>query len=375
MTIDRPTIIHETISEIEPYKPGTSKISGIKNPIKLSSNENPFGCSPKVLTAINNLSDKLHRYPDGNCTELRERIAKNYIIDQEMIVCGAGSDELIGLLCQAYAGPGDEVIYSQYGFLMYPISALRVGATPIMAPERNMRTDIESILSCVTEKTKIVFIANPNNPTGSYITKQEARKLRAGLPSNVLLVIDAAYAEYVTKEDFSTGIGMVELGDNTVMTRTFSKIYGLGGLRLGWAYCPDHIVGVLNRIRGPFNVSNIAQVAGIAALSDRAFTEKSRAHNDKWLAIMTKELTSIGLKIYPSVANFLLVEFPRKTASGKTKNDHSDKTAHLADKFLKNKGIIGRTMDSYNLPDCMRFTIGREDENEALLRVLTEFMK
>ena len=361
----KPEVARKEILKIEAYKPGQSKVSGIKIPIKLSSNENPFGASPSSITAMQEAALKQHRYPDGSCAELRTAIAEAYNIDFERIVCGAGSDELIALLCQAYAGEGDEVLYSQYGFLMYPISALRSGATPKQAKEKNLRTDVDSLISEVTEKTKIVFIANPNNPTGSYVSKKEMRRLRAELRPDILLVIDSAYGEYVIEKDYSSGIGMVEENDNVVMTRTFSKIYGLAGLRLGWAYCPLAIIDILNRIRSPFNVSDMAQAAGIAAVKDREFVKKSCSHNEKWLPVVSEGIKKLGLKVYPSVANFVLVEF----------SDKKGKTASDADIFLKSRGIIGRAMESYSLPNCMRFTIGLEEENKALLIALEEFLK
>ena len=360
--LEKPAVVQPEILQIAPYKPGTSRIRGVKNPIKLSSNENPFGASPNVITAMEKVINRQHRYPDGNCQELRSAIAECYDIPADQIVCGAGSDELIALLCQAYAGHGDEIIYSEHGFLMYPISALRVGATPVTAPEKNLKLNIEDILAHVTECTKIVFVANPNNPTGSYLTKQEMRELRASLAPHILLVIDAAYAEYVTADDYSNGLGMVTLHNNTVMIRTFSKIYGLGGLRLGWAFCPPEITDILNRIRGPFNVSDIAQAAGVAAIQDQDFIRKARDHNSIWLPKLSQALIDIGLTVHPSVANFILVEFP------------SDRNATDADHFLQSKGVIGRQMSGYNLPDCMRFTIGLAEENQALIDVLTEFM-
>ncbi len=364
--------------DIAAYVPGKSAVSGVEKPIKLSSNENPFGASLRVVEAMKKAMQDIYRYPDGNCRELREAIAKHYIIDGERIVCGAGSDELLALLCQAYAGAGDEVICTDHGFLMYPISALRVGAKPVIAADGdNLEISIDNILAAVTDKTRIVFVANPNNPTGDYITKKNARRLRAGLPDNVLLVIDAAYGEYVSVEDYSTGLGMVDrAGNNTVMTRTFSKIYGLGGLRLGWMYGPAAVVDVINRIRGPFNVSNIAQAAGIAAVSDQGFLEKSRLHNDKWLKIVSDRLRKIGLKVYPSVANFVLVDFSRLPAANNQRPTANSQqpTAGIADKFLQENGIIGRRMNAYKLPDCMRFTIGLEEENRQLTRVLEEFI-
>lgn len=359
-----PMVAWPEIMEISPYTPGTSSLNHVANPIKLSSNENPFGASPKVVEAIQKAATQCHRYPEGSSQKLREAIARHYAINADQIVCGAGSDELIALLCQAYARPGEEVLYSEYGFLMYPISALRIGATPVVAPENALKASVENILKAVTDKTRVVFIANPNNPTGSYLTKTEMRTLRASLPDHVLLVIDGAYAEYVTAKDYSTGLGMVAEGNNTVMTRTFSKIYGLSSLRLGWAYCPPDIADILNRIRGPFNVSHVAQEAGIAAIEDTAFVEQSREHNELWRARVEEALTALGLVVYPSVANFLLVEFP----------DEPKRNAQAADIFLKEQGIIGRAMQSYGLPKSMRFTIGLETENQALIKALEAFL-
>jgi len=355
---------HASIMEIAAYVPGKSSVGGKNPPIKLSSNENPFGASPLAFEAMKKAIEKTNRYPDAYCKELRSAIAKKYGMDAENIVCGAGSDELLSLLCQAYARDGDEVLYSEYGFLMYPISALRVGATPVVAQEKNYKTDIDAILNAVTDKTTIVFLANPNNPTGSYITKQEMRRLRAGLRDDILLVIDAAYAEYVDESDYSSGMGMVEEFDNVVMTRTFSKIYGLSSLRIGWAYCPSYIADVLNRIRGPFNVSDIAQRAALASIADDEFVEKSKSHNKKWLKIVTDEINDLGLRAFPSVGNFVLVEF----------SEESGRAAEDAYEFLKTKSIIGRYMESYNLPNCIRFSIGLEKENKSMLAALKEFL-
>lgn len=363
MKSKKPEPVFKSIFDIELYKPGQSKIKGVKNPIKLSSNENPFGASAKTLKAIAEATKKIHRYPEGTSKDLREAIAEYFDIDAERIVCGAGSDELISLLCQAYAGEGDEVIYSQHGFLIYPIATLRSGAKPVMAEEKNLRTDISAIIKKVTPRTRMVFIANPNNPTGSYINKSEIQKLRRELPDNVLLVIDSAYAEYVDEKDYTAGIDIVEKSENVVMTRTFSKIYGLGGIRLGWAYCPRYIAEVLNRSRGPFNVSNVAQAAGIAALADKKFIKKSHNHNTKWRKIVADEITKLGFKVYPSSANFILADFGSK------------KKAEQIDAALKVAGIIGRMVSAYGLPSCIRFTIGLESENRTLLSCLKKFAK
>ncbi|WP_142849351.1 histidinol-phosphate transaminase [Telmatospirillum sp. J64-1] len=352
------------IMDISPYVGGESKLADAQRIIKLSSNEGALGPSPRAMEAYKALAGELHRYPDGGCTELRRAIAERYGLDADRIVCGAGSDELIGLLCKAYAGPGDEVLYSQYGFLMYPISAKAVGATPVTAPEVELRTSVDNLLAAVTERTKIVFVANPNNPTGTYISAEEMKRLRDGLPSHVLLVIDAAYAEFVGRNDYSAGEELVESTDNTVMTRTFSKMYALGGLRLGWAYCPANVADVLQRVRNPFNVPAPAQAAGVAALRDTAFADLCRAHNDVWLPWLAEQLTALGLEAVPSVANFLLVRFP---AGGKD--------AQAADAFLRKRGIIVRAMAGYGLPDSLRITIGRDDELKLVVEALTEFME
>lgn len=350
------------IMDIAPYVPGKSK-STAKRTIKLSSNESALGASPKAMAAYEEAEKTLHRYPDGSATELREAIGEVFGLDPNRIVCGAGSDELIALLIQAYAGMGDEVLYSQHGFLMYPISSLKVGAVPVKAPEKNLRTDIEAFLENVTPKTRIVFIANPNNPTGSYITREELISLRKRLPENVLLVIDSAYAEYVGNKDYTAGEDIVDLGENTVMTRTFSKIYGLGSLRIGWAYCPESITDVLNRVRGPFNVSTAAIKAASSAVKDIEFTQQCCEHNTKWLAYLTKAISDIGYKVYPSVTNFVLVEFP----------DEPRKDAKSANAFLQQEGVIVREMPAYGLPNCLRITVGTEEENKLLVDLLTKF--
>src|SRR5690349_17390579 len=256
------------ILDIAPYVGGESKAEGVERPIRLASNESALGPSPKAMAAYRALADDIHRYPDGTAIELREALGRVHNLDPARIVCGSGSDELIGMLLRAYAGPGSEVLYSRHGFLMYPIGALSVGATPVAAPETDLIADVDALLERVTERTRIVFIANPNNPTGTYLPISEMRRLHQGLPPRVVLAIDAAYAEFVNRNDFEPGISLVNRAENVVMLRTFSKIYALAGLRLGWAYCPEAIADVLNRIRGPFNVSLAAQAAGVAAIED-----------------------------------------------------------------------------------------------------------
>ena len=353
------------IMDIKPYIGGESQIEGVARIIKLSSNEGALGPSPKAMAAFAAMASEMHRYPDGSAQALREAIAGRYGLDVTRIVCGAGSDELLGILCRAYAGPGDEVLYSQHGFLMYAIAAKACGATPVTAPENNLTASVDNLLKAVTPKTKIVFLANPNNPTGTYVSAEEVKRLRAGLPAGVLLVIDAAYAEFVSKNDYSAGAELVEAGDNTVMCRTFSKMYALGGLRLGWAYCPEAIAGVLNRVRNPFNVGSPALAAGLAAFEDTGFAELCKAHNDYWLPWMLERVAGLGLDVTPSVGNFILIRFPKQAGQD----------AQAADKFLRGQGIIGRAMGGYGLPDCLRISIGRDDENAAVVEALGEFVK
>ncbi|HEV8390668.1 MAG TPA: histidinol-phosphate transaminase, partial [Dongiaceae bacterium] len=296
---------------------------------------------------------------------LRAALGSEYGIEADQIVCGAGSDDVLQLLVRAYAGPGDEVLYSQHGFLIYPIAAKAVGATPVAAAETDLRADVDALLKAVTPRTRICFVANPNNPTGSYVSGAELKRLRAGLPANVLLVIDAAYAEYVDLPDYESGLDMVRSSDNVVMTRTFSKIFGLAALRLGWAYCPPAIADVLNRIRGPFNVPAPAQAAGVAAIADRAHTAKAKAHNDRWLPWFAQRMRLAGLHPYPSVANFVLLKFPADPKLN----------AEAALKFLNAHRILPRRVAAYGLPDCLRVTIADEDAVKACADALEAFVK
>ena len=352
------------ILEIEPYVGGKAEVAGIARAIKLSANESPLGPSPRAIDALRAVAPEAHRYPDGGADGLRQAIGARFDLDPERIVCGAGSDELIQLLMRAYAGPGDEVLYSAHGFLMYKLSALGVGATPVAAPERALTADVDAVLARLSSRTRMVFLANPNNPTGSYLDADELERLHAGLPDDVLLVIDAAYAEYVRRNDYTAGIDLVERADNVVMTRTFSKLYGLAALRVGWLYAQPPVVDVLHRIRGPFNVSTPAQVAAIAALEDLDHQERARAHNDRWLPWLGRELSRLGLEVHPSVANFVLVAF-------EAEGGH---TAAAASAWLEQQGIIARPMAAYGLPDCLRLSVGLEDENRAAVAALREFM-
>jgi histidinol-phosphate aminotransferase len=353
------------IMSIHPYVPGESKIPGGMKPIKLSSNENPLGPSPKAIAAFKAAADDLERYPDGGAIKLREAIARVYGLDANRIVCGAGSDELIGLLTHAYLGEGDETLYSQYGFLMYKIATAANGGVSVVAPEKGFKTDVDAMLSKVSAKTRIVFLANPNNPTGTYIPFEEVRRLHAGLPKSAILVLDAAYCEYVKRNDFEAGIELAGSSDNVVMFRTFSKLHGLAAVRLGWMYGPQHIVDVMNRMRGPFNVNAPALAAGIAAIEDRAYQDMVIAHNDKWLPWVVAELEKIGLTVTPSVGNFVLIHFPQT----------GGKTAIAADAFLKSRGIILRAVGAYDLPQCLRMTIGTESDNRTVIDAFAAYMR
>jgi len=353
------------IMDITPYVGGESKLPGVDRVIKLASNEGPFGPSPKAMEAYKETAPSLHRYPDGGAWELTGAISEKYGIERKQIVCGAGSDEILGLLCRAYAGPGDEVLYSDHGFLMYYIAAKTAGATPVTAPEVNLTANADNLLAAVTEKTRIVFLAEPNNPTGTYMGKDEVKRLHAGLPKNVVLVIDAAYAEFVAdRDDYSAGIELVEANDNVVMTRTFSKLYGLGGLRIGWAYGSAEIIDVLHRVRNPFNTSNAAQAAALGAINDDEFVAKTLKHNRKWLEWTADEMRKLGLTVPDSVGNFVLVRFP----------EQNGKTAEAADAFLRERGLIVRRMVPYKLPDSLRVTIGLEDEMKLFVDAVKDFM-
>jgi histidinol-phosphate aminotransferase len=352
------------ILEIEPYVGGKAEVAGMARAVKLSANESPLGPSPRAIAALQAAAPEAHRYPDGGAERLRRTIGARFDLDPDRIVCGAGSDELIQLLMRAYAGPGDEVLYSAHGFLMFKLSALGVGATPVAAPERALTTDVDALLARLSSRTRLVFIANPNNPTGSYLDADELARLHAGLPDDVLLVIDAAYAEYVRRNDYAAGIDLVDRVENVVMTRTFSKLFGLAALRLGWLYAKPPIVDVLHRIRGPFNVGTPAQVAGIAALEDLEHQERARIHNDRWLPWLAEHLAGLGLEVHPSAANFILIGFERCV----------ERSASAASAWLEQRGILARPMAAYGLPDCLRLSVGLEDENRAAIEALEEFL-
>lgn len=349
------------IMEIALYEGGKAKLAGHEDVLKLSSNENPLGAGPAAQAALQrlvlgNAGAELHRYPPTDHAALRETIARTHGLDPARVICGVGSDEVISFLCQAYAGPGDEVLYSQYGFLMYRISAQAAGATPVVAPETDRRTDVDALLAAVTERTRLVFVANPNNPTGTMISPAEIERLADALPEQVLLVLDGAYVEYV--EGFDGGLALVESRRNVVMTRTLSKIYGLGGLRVGWGYGPKAVIDVLNRIRGPFNLSQMQQEIAAAALDDTAHLERSRRENATARLWLTEALRATGAAVDDSFANFVLARFD------------SPATADRLDEALQAAGILVRKMGGYGLPEALRITVGTMADCQRLASVV-----
>jgi histidinol-phosphate aminotransferase len=352
------------VLDIEPYVPGKSSAAGVTKVFKLSSNETPLGPSPRAIEAYKSVAAHLQDYPEGSAAALRHAIGRAFGLDPDRIVCGAGSDDLLNLLARAYLTDGDEAIHTAHGFLVYPIATLGTGAKPVVAPETDYTASVDAILAAVTNKTRIVFLANPNNPTGTYISFDEVKRLHRNLPPRVLLVLDAAYAEYVRRNDYEAGIELVATSDNVVMTRTFSKIHGLAALRLGWMFGPAHVVAAINRVRGPFNVNMPAIAAGIAAIEDHEHQERAREHNSRWLSWLAQEIEKLDLKVTPSVANFLLIHFP----------ETNGRTAKEADAFLTARGLILRQVGSYQLPNALRMTVGTEEANRLVVAALHEFL-
>jgi histidinol-phosphate aminotransferase len=347
------------IMDITLYQGGAAHVVGIENVVKLSSNENPLGPSQAAIEAYRRASYSLHRYPSTDHGPLRAAIGEVYGLDPERIICGAGSDEVITFLCQAYAGPGTEVVHTEHGFGMYKISALAAGATPVEVRERERVTDVDAILAACTEKTRLVFMANPNNPTGTMIGAAEVARLADGLPPQALLVLDGAYAEYV--EGYDGGAALVDARENVVMTRTFSKIYGLGGLRVGWGYGPQHVLDVLNRVRGPFNVSQAALDAAEAAVRDVAYVNHCRTENARCRVWMADALAEIGVPSDVSCANFVLARMASSDEATAC-NDH-----------LNKHGLLVRPVGSYKLPHCLRITVGDEASCRRVVHAIAQF--
>jgi histidinol-phosphate aminotransferase len=356
---DRPTP-QKGILDIAPYVQGKATAVPGVTPIKLSANESPLGASPKAIAAYEALAGRLDIYPEGTSRVLREALAEVHGLDPARILCGGGSDEVLHLLAQTYLGDGDEAVMSQYGFNVYPIITRGASAEIVMAPETDYRADVEALLKAVTERTRLVFLANPNNPTGSYLGATELARLHAGLRPDILLVVDSAYAEYVTADDYSVGIELVNGADNVVMVRTFSKM-GLAALRVGWMYGPTHVIDAVNRIRGPFNVSVPAQAAGAAAARDLAFTAQLRAHNARWRDWLSRALDGNAIRVMPSQANFVMALFEDAA------------TARAAFEALLETGLIVREIGGYGIGNGLRISIGREEHMRAVAEVLKAF--
>lgn len=354
----------EGVLRVTPYAGSEAKADGGQL-INISSNESAFGASERAREAYVNAATNLRRYPEIDARSLRQALAAHYGLEPERIICGTGSDQIIDLIALAFAGVGDEVVYSAHGFQMYPIAAHAVGAMPVAAPEVNLTANVDALLDRVNERTRIVFLANPNNPTGTFVTRDELARLHAGLPGEVLLVIDAAYAEYVTQADYEPGVELARAHENVVMTRTFSKIYALASLRVGWAYGPRDIIGILDRIRPPFNVNAPAIAGAIAALADRDHTENARRHNSEVLPWFADQVAALGLTVNPSAANFVIVHFDPETP----------KDAESAYQHLFSKGIVTRRVGGYGLPDWVRMSIGTREEMTTVLDALKEFLE
>jgi len=349
------------ILDITLYQGGPSKIDGLSNAVKLSSNEHPFGAPDNAKAAFVKAAHQLHRYPNTDHTALRQAIGDVHGLDAQQIIVGVGSDEIITFLCQAYAGVGDEVIHTEHGFSMYRISALAAGATPVCVPERERVVDVDAILAACTDKTKLVFIANPANPTGTMVGQREVSRLADGLPPQAILVLDGAYAEYV--EAFDGGAALIETRDNVVMTRTFSKIYGLGGARIGWGYGPQEIIDTLNRVRGPFNMSEPQLAAAEAAVKDRDWVDKCREENTRLRAWLAEALMEHGVPSDTSCANFVLARFI------------DEAEAISCDEFLKSNGLLVRRVGGYGLPNCLRITVGDESSCRRVAHTIGQFLE
>lgn len=353
------------VLELPEYVPGDRELKGIAEPIKLSSNESTLGPSPQALKAYADAATQLHRYPDPDQNELRDALAEHFGLAVNQLICGNGSAELIQILIHAYVGEGDEVLLSEYGFPLYRIFAISQGASVALSSEVDCVTSVDSLLECVTPKTKLVAIANPNNPTGTYLSGSEVRRLHANLPEHVLLLLDEAYAEYVTAEDFESGLKWADETENVVVARTFSKLYGLAALRIGWMLAPQRVFQTMQRFRITFNTNGPALATAVAALHDVEYTKQVQHHNHLWRKRMTEELEAQGLNVIPSMANFLLIQFL----------DEPKSNSEAAANALKCNGIIPRPVSAGSPPNCIRITIGKSEENQAVLHTLKQFMK
>jgi len=353
-----------SIEKLESYKPnfGNGKVKSL---IRLSANEGALGTSSNAIKAINSFSTDLNRYPPQISENLVDAISKRYSVDRNKIILGNGSDELISILAQAFLSSEDEAIYTEYGFLQFPQAISITGAKGVIAKDNKLTVSVDNILSNITKKTKLIFLANANNPTGTFISKDEVIRLHKSIPSNVLLVYDAAYSEFITHDDYIDGSELVDNSENVIMLRTFSKLHGLASLRLGWGYCSNYILNNLMKVRGPFSVNLAAILAGTAAINDIDFQNRSIEHNIKWMDWLEKELKKLNLSFQTSVTNFLLIKFSNETQFN----------AQSAEKFLASRGILVRGMSVYNLPSYLRISLGTEEENMTLIKELKSFLE
>ena len=353
------------VMDIAAYVPGREKAADGVRTVKLSSNETPLGPSPAAIEAARDAMGNLALYPDGAAHVLKGAIARAHGLNAERLIVGNGSDELLGLACQCFLSGGDEAIHTEHGFLVYNIQIKAAGATPVVVPETDLTADVDAILGAVTSRTRIVFLANPNNPTGTYLPHDEVRRLHAGLRADILLVLDGAYAEYVRRNDYASGIELAAESANVLVTRTFSKIHGLAALRIGWGFGAPELIDAMNRVRGPFNVNSAAIAAGAAAIGDRSHVDRAVEHNERWLPVLRDELGALGLRVTPSVANFVLVHFP----------DEDGRRAEDADTFLLDRGYVLRRVAGYGLPNALRMTIGGDEANRGVIDALRAFME
>jgi histidinol-phosphate aminotransferase len=352
------------ILDITPYKPGKATAEGVNHPVKLSANENILGCSEAARAVYVEAAGDLSLYPDGRGRTLRDAVARHYRLEPERLILGCGTDEVFALLNQAFLEPGDNIVQGEYGFGAYAIGARANQAEVKCAPETGLRINVDALLAAVDERTRLVFIANPANPTGTFIAAAEIRRLHERLPPDVLLVLDGAYAEFNSDPSFNDGLDLARTAENVVVTHTFSKIHGLAALRVGWGYAPVQVAEAIDRIRLPFNTSIAGQLAAVAALKDKDFQDRSLAHVERWRPWLTQQIGGLGLEVTPSAANFVLIGFP--TTPGRT--------AAEAEAFLAHRGYILRGVGNYGLPDHLRLTIGLEEHNRAVVDSLAEFL-
>ncbi len=350
------------ILDIAPYVPGKAGAPGVVQPVKLSANENLLGASPRALEAFRDCAQSMALYPDGRGTRLRAAVSERYDLEPGRLILGCGTDEVFAMLSQAYLRAGDNIVQGEFGFGAYAIAARANEAEVRYAKERNYRIDVDALLAEVDDRTRLVFVANPANPTGTVLSSGEVQRLHAGLPGHTILVLDGAYAEFCTDPDFTDGLDLAREASNVVVTHTFSKIYGLASLRIGWAYAPLAVADAVERIRLPFNTSIPAQAAAVAALSDLEFQVRSLDLVETWKPWLARQLSDLGLEVVPSSANFLLVGFPQGAKL----------TAPEAEAFLASRGLLVRGVANYGLPNHIRITIGLEAHNRALIEALTD---